>query len=81
MSGGRAKMDSTTKNVTAAGRDTYHFQTQVGHGIYHPSARPMEVVKDDHGEWWLCDKGVDTHHNLLKQGCWRCGELAFTRDD
>jgi hypothetical protein len=33
--------------------------TPLGSGIYHPSARPMEVAKDDRGDWWLCDKGVD----------------------
>jgi hypothetical protein len=59
----------------------YQDRPQVGHGIYHPSARPMEVIKDDQGVFWLCDKGVDTHHNLSEQGCWRCGDLAFTRDD
>jgi hypothetical protein len=41
----------------------------------------MEVVKDNKGDWWLCDKGVDLRGNLEQQGCWRCGERAFTRND
>ena len=53
----------------------------LGSGIYHPSARPMEVVKARQGDWWLCDKGVDVRRDLEQQGCWRCGEHAFTRDD
>jgi len=54
---------------------------KMGSGIYHPSARPMEVVKDEEGQWWLCDKGVDPRRDLEEQGCWRCGERAFTRND
>ncbi len=54
---------------------------QLGSGIIHPSARPMEVVKDERDEWWLCDKGVDRRRDLARQGCWRCGEHAFTRND
>ncbi len=53
----------------------------LGSGIYHPSARPMQVVKDYKGDWWLCDKGVDPRRGLEEQGCWRCGEHAFTRND
>jgi hypothetical protein len=32
---------------------------KMGSGVYHLSARPMEVVKDEEEQWWLCDKGVD----------------------
>jgi hypothetical protein len=53
----------------------------LGSGIYHPSARSVKVVKDDQGDWWLCDAAVDISCNLEAQGCWRCGEQAFTRDD
>lgn len=53
----------------------------LGSGIYHPGARPLEVVKDNNGELWLCDKGVDRRCGLEQQGCWRCGDLAFTRND
>lgn len=55
--------------------------TPLGSGIYHPSARPMEVLKDGTGDWWLCDKGVDPRRDLEEQDCWRCGERAFTRND
>jgi hypothetical protein len=47
----------------------------------HHAARPMRVVEDENGCRWLCDAGVDENKNLKEQGCWRCGDLAFTRDD
>ncbi len=46
----------------------------------HP-ARPMEVVFEEGGNHWLCDKGVDPDRDLAEQGCWRCGDFAFTRQD
>jgi hypothetical protein len=53
----------------------------LGHGIIHPGARPMQVYFDKDGCWWLCDKGIDPNKDLLKQGCWRCKDMAFTRND
>jgi len=53
----------------------------VGHGIYHPGARPMEVLADQDGCWWLCDKGVDRNKDFEAQGCWRCRDIQFTRND
>ena len=47
----------------------------------HTPARPMKVVADRDGTMWLCDKNVDEDKALKEQGCWQCGELAFTRDD
>jgi streptogramin lyase len=47
----------------------------------HHAARPMKVVSDKEGSRWLCDKEVDEQKDLREQGCWQCGELAFTRDD
>jgi hypothetical protein len=47
----------------------------------HKAARPMKVVVDDNGCTWLCDAKVDRTRDLREQGCWRCDELAFTRDD
>jgi hypothetical protein len=41
----------------------------------------MKVVEDDDGCTWLCDADVDERKSLKEQGCWRCGDLAFTRDD
>lgn len=55
--------------------------TEENHLAPHQAARPMEVIKDKEGELWLCDKGVDKSRDLRAQGCWRCGEVAFTRDD
>jgi len=54
-------------------------------GIYevdptHP-ARPMEVVFGEDGNHWLCDKGVNREGDLAAQGCWRCGDFPFTRQD
>ena len=47
----------------------------------HKAARPMKVVMADDGCAWLCDAEVDEARDLRRQGCWRCGDLAFTRDD
>ncbi len=47
----------------------------------HNAARPMKVVADEQGTRWLCDEEVDERKDLRKQGCWKCGEFAFTRDD
>ena len=44
-------------------------------------ARPMEIVYDRQGVRWLCDKGVDRKGDLAAQGCWRCGDFLFTRQD
>lgn len=47
----------------------------------HKPARPMKFIKDDQGEYWLCDSDVDPSEDLAIQGCWRYEEMAFTRDD
>lgn len=47
----------------------------------HHAARPMRVINDSEGEPWICDANVDPSGDLEGQGCWRCGDLAFTRDD
>jgi len=47
----------------------------------HRAARPMKVVFDRDGNPWICDASVDDSRDLKKQGCWRCGEKAFTRND
>ncbi len=53
----------------------------VGHGVLHPGARSMQVFKDEDGCLWLCDKGIDPARGFEQQGCWRCRDLAFTRND
>jgi len=51
-------------------------------GLYpHQAARPMKVVKDRDGDRWLCDADVDEKGDLEAQGCCRCGDLQFTRND
>jgi hypothetical protein len=47
----------------------------------HKAARPMKVVVDVNGCTWLCDADVNVDGDLKEQGCWRCDEIAFTRDD
>jgi hypothetical protein len=46
----------------------------------HTAARPMKVVVDEKGCNWLCDREVDEGGDLEAQGCWRCSEMAFTRN-
>jgi hypothetical protein len=41
----------------------------------------MRVVVAKDGCTWLCDADVDETKDLGEQGCWRCGDLAFTRND
>ena len=57
-------------------RGTYAFSP-------HKSARPMVIIRDEKGDPWLCDKGIDPGKDLREQGCWQCGgtEMAFTRND
>jgi len=47
----------------------------------HHAARPMKVVVAEDGCTWLCDADVDESKGLKEQGCWSCGDVAFTRDD
>jgi len=56
-------------------------QHVLGDGIFHPGARPMEVFLDKNGCLWLCDKGIDPKKGYEGQGCWRCQDLQFTRND
>jgi len=53
----------------------------LGSGILHNGARPMEVLLDKDGCMWLCDKGVDPAKSFEEQGCWRCKDVQFTRND
>jgi hypothetical protein len=47
----------------------------------HHAARPMKVIPDKRGEYWICDDDADPSGDLAEEGCWRCGELAFTASD
>jgi len=55
-------------------------QKQVlGHGVVHPSARPMKVYVED-GIMYLCDKDIDSKKPLKEQAyCWTCDKVLFTR--
>ena len=44
----------------------------------HHAARPMKVIPNKSGEYFICDDDADPSGDLLEQGCWRCGDLAFT---
>lgn len=48
---------------------------------YEPTyqGRPLEYVRDEGGEGWLCDKGkgLSQWSDLRAAGCWSCDEVAF----
>lgn len=54
---------------------------KLGKGIYHPGARPMQTIIDKDGCLWLCDKPIDPNKTFKEQACWRCRDMAFTRND
>jgi hypothetical protein len=41
----------------------------------------MKVLMDAECHTWLCDADVDESKDLGKQGCWRCADVPFTRND
>ena len=47
----------------------------------HHAARPMKVIPNKSGEYFICDDDVNPSGDLLEQGCWRCGDLAFMAGD
>jgi streptogramin lyase len=53
----------------------------LGNGILHPGARPMQFIIDKDGCIWVCDKPVDPNKPLKDQACWKCKDMAFTRND
>jgi hypothetical protein len=56
-------------------------RNRLGEGIYHPSARPMQVIVDKEGCLWICDKPVNPEKPYKEQACWKCSDMAFTRND
>lgn len=56
-------------------------EQKLGDGILHPSARPMQFIVDKNGCIWVCDKPVDASKPLSEQACWKCSDMAFTRND
>jgi hypothetical protein len=63
-------------------RDPCSF-IEIAHARPRMAARPMVIIRDEKGDPWLCDKGVDPKGDLRMQGCWQCGgqEMPFTRND
>ena len=47
----------------------------------HIGVRPLEEIRDEHGNVYICDKGVEKGSNLKEQGCALDEEMAFTRND
>ena len=45
----------------------------LGSGILKPGTRPIQVVVDDNGEYWLCDANVDK--SRLKEDCTAHGSI------
>jgi streptogramin lyase len=43
---------------------------KIGNGIRKTSGRPIKVVVDPRGEYWICDKNVDLRgHDFRRAGC------------
>ena len=59
--------------------ETTKLEGYFGHGVTHHGGRPMKMVKDKEGNWWVCDKNADPNKDPKKQGCWSCDQLIFTR--
>lgn len=53
----------------------------LGKGILRESARPMQFIVDKNGCVWVCDQPVDPEKPLKEQACWKCSDMAFTRND
>ena len=66
--------------LTFGHQDAFDY-LQIASAGEHHAARPLEVVFDEQGIAWICDKGVDRSRDLVSQGCWACGDLAFTASD
>jgi hypothetical protein len=41
----------------------------------------METVVDAHGNYWICDRGVDKNGDLAAQGCWNFDEIPLKPED
>ena len=47
-----------------------------GEGILKPGTRPIKVVVDEQGEYWLCDANVTTDkHEELEKKCTAHGSV------
>lgn len=51
-------------------------KVHIGNGVFKPGARPIKVVVDAAGEWWICDADVDPHSKDFKEnGCSTYGDI------
>ncbi len=58
-----------------------NHMANMGSGIVRPSARPIETVVDAHGNYWVCDRGVDVNGDLRAQGCVNFDEMPLKPED
>jgi hypothetical protein len=47
----------------------------LGEGILKPGTRPIKVVVDENGEYYLCDADVDTEKQDVKDVCTGHGSI------
>jgi hypothetical protein len=53
-------------------------KVNIGNGILKPGTRPIKVVVDSHGEYWLCDANVDpSSPDFRKSGCTAYSEVSM----
>lgn len=50
----------------------------VGDGILKPGVRPMKVIVDENGEYWICDKDFDAKTGELKDSCTAHGSIHMS---
>lgn len=47
----------------------------LGSGILKPGVRPIKVIVDKEGEYWLCDADVDPAKQDIKKVCTAHGSI------
>jgi hypothetical protein len=53
-------------------------KSNVGEGIVKPGARPIRVIVDDSGEYWLCDAHIDPNTTDFRNaGCMAYSEVQM----
>jgi streptogramin lyase len=50
-------------------------KVHLGNGILKPGVRPIRVIVDDQGEYWLCDESVDPAKDDIKKVCTAHGSI------
>jgi hypothetical protein len=49
----------------------------LGNGVLKPGTRPIKVIVDESGEYWLCDANVDTDTANLEKDCTAHGSIQM----